>query len=175
MEYKDELKDFLKANDNLEDSTTFDDIRDDVMIVANELTSRSAGNAAFLLVFAEWCGHCTKFKPEFVKLYKLIKKWNEQQEKLDKSPGKISVMFEKITAERKKLKQGKVYKPFMIFAMNIDDKENSKFVDLQGVQGVPSLFFISSGGNVVPYKASRSHAQIFEDLMKNRVLKKAYF
>ena len=64
-----------------------------------------------VFVFADWCGHCTRFKPTWEKI-----------EQVSKKTGLIDVQ-----------------------ALNVDDKQNSAFIEQYEVNSFPTILLFSKG------------------------------
>ena len=64
-----------------------------------------------VFVFADWCGHCTRFKPTWEKIEQVSKKTG---------------LFE-------------------VQALNVDDKQNSAFIEQYEVSSFPTIMLFSKG------------------------------
>ena len=64
-----------------------------------------------VFVFADWCGHCTRFKPTWEKI-----------EQVSKKTGLFDVQ-----------------------ALNVDDKQNSAFIEQYEVSSFPTIMLFSKG------------------------------
>lgn len=64
-----------------------------------------------VFVFADWCGHCTRFKPTWEKI-----------EQVSKNTGLFDVQ-----------------------ALNVDDKQNSDFIEQYDVSSFPTIMLFSKG------------------------------
>lgn len=162
MEFRQELEEFLRLIPSV--SGNFADIKSQHLVTADELTRRLNGNPAFLLVYRDGCPHCEHFKPEFVKLVQNAKAWNDRQDILERN-----------VSERKKNQDDTIYKKFVILAMDSRDPKNEKFLIKHSVQGVPTLFFISSNGSINEYTSSRKPEQIWKELKNLKSIKKMYY
>jgi len=156
MQYKKELTQFL--NDSPNDSHNFNSIKSEILLTSDQLSSRSEGNPSILLVYRDGCGHCENFKPEYAKLYKYIKAWNQEQKKNEKGN-----------------KRDIIYRDFNIFAMDSANSKNTAFLIDQGIRGVPTIFFISASGTTNKYESSREAEKIWKDLQSLKTVKRIYY
>ncbi len=159
-----ELSCFLEKQSDPEITETWESIKPHILITADELSSKAQGNPGVLLAYADSCGHCTRFKPEFVKLYTIIQKCNTQQENWENDP-KL----------RKTQKKEVVYRKFNIFAMDAADERNARFLSNQNMRGVPTIFFITASGSISTYDKSRDAFKIWTDLQNLNTVKKVYY
>jgi hypothetical protein len=110
------------------------------------LYNASNGEAGVLLVFREGCGHCKKFKPEFVSFYDTVQKWNE--------------------------KNSSKYKPFKVWIMDSDVRGNIPFMDAHNINTVPYVALISKSGTLSKYEGERKAEKILNHLLSLKVDKK---
>lgn len=83
MEFRKELQAFLASSSTPE--LQFSDILPHIQVKASEIAKRSEGHAGVILVWRGSCPACIAFKPEMVKLYKEVQKWNDTQKALESS------------------------------------------------------------------------------------------
>lgn len=134
MQFREQLKHFFTPLKSSQES--FDQIKKEFLVDATNIFSKIKDKKGILLIWADFCGHCQRFKPNYIELYKMIKEWN------DKNPNNT----------------------MHVFAMDSQNPANSDFMKKLNILGVPALFFIKKDGKFIPYEKSRDPNVIFEDL-----------
>lgn len=156
MQYREELNNFLKP-------INWDTVKPLILIRAKDLPSKANGSPGILLVYRDGCGHCEQFKPDYVRMYGMMKIFNEKQRSMEGD-----------SDARKKEKRDSVYKDYKIFAIDAMDPANIDFIKEYNINGVPSIFFISPNGTIESYNKSRNPMIIWNDLMALRTPKTVY-
>jgi len=134
MEFRNELVPFLKKN-----NITFDSLKSELLVTSKNIKTECNKCYGVLLIYSDHCGHCINFKPEYVKLYNLIKEYNESS----KSKNKIK-----------------------IFIMDANDKTNLDLLNKYNIRGVPTIIFITPSMNFTIYDSQRIATNIWNDFKK---------
>lgn len=107
-------------------------------VKAEDLQSQIENKDVLVFFYADWCGHCQSFKPEWEKLEKEVEK------------------NEKITIELVKVNCGDAENP-----------AHKKIMNDFSVQGYPTVKKIDAAGNAVEYKGERKVEPIMKFLETN--------